>query len=56
MFKRNIITELEQWATKTNRKPLILRCSRQVGKTTLVDNFAKNFENYLYLMKKIQVQ
>ena len=49
MFERNIITELEQWAKKTNRKPLILRGSRQVGKTTLVDSFAKNFENYLYL-------
>ena len=49
MFKRNIIIELEQWATKSNRKPLILRGSRQVGKTTLVDSFAENFENYLYL-------
>ena len=49
MFERNIITELEQWAAKSNRKPLILRGSRQVGKTTLVDGFARNFENYLYL-------
>ena len=49
MFERNIITELEQWAAKKNRKPLILRGSRQVGKTTLVDNFARIFENYLYL-------
>jgi len=49
MFERNIITELEQWAAKTNRKPLILRGSRQVGKTTLVDDFARQFENYLYL-------
>ena len=49
MFERNVITELEQWAKKTNRKPLILRGSRQVGKTTLVDYFAKKFENYLYL-------
>jgi len=28
---------------------LILRGSRQVGKTTLVDIFSKNFTNYLYL-------
>ena len=49
MFERNIITELEQWAAKKNRKPLILRGSRQVGKTTLVDDFARKFENYLYL-------
>ena len=49
MFERNLITELEQWVAKTNRKPLILRGSRQVGKTTLVDNFSGSFENYLYL-------
>jgi predicted AAA+ superfamily ATPase len=49
MFERNVIKELEQWAARTNRKPLILRGSRQVGKTTLVDGFAQNFENYLYL-------
>ncbi|MDR0778738.1 MAG: AAA family ATPase [Methanomassiliicoccaceae archaeon] len=49
MFERNAKTELERWASKTNRKPLILRGSRQVGKTTLVDNFSKNFDNYLYL-------
>ena len=49
VFKRNIISELEIWAARTNRKPLILRGSRQVGKTTLVDIFAKNFDNYLYL-------
>jgi predicted AAA+ superfamily ATPase len=49
MFERNIVIELEQWVAKKNRKPLILRGSRQVGKTTLVDSFSKNFENYLYL-------
>jgi predicted AAA+ superfamily ATPase len=49
MFERNIITKLEQWAAKKNRKPLILRGSRQVGKTKLVDNFANKFENYLYV-------
>ena len=49
MFKRNIITELEKWVARSNYKPLILRGSRQVGKTTLVDSFSQNFENYLYL-------
>jgi len=49
MFERNVIVELEKWAAKTNRKPLILRGSRQVGKTTLVDSFAERFDNYLYL-------
>jgi predicted AAA+ superfamily ATPase len=40
---------LEKWAAKKNRKPLILRGSRQVGKTTLVESFSKRFDNYLYL-------
>jgi len=49
MFERNVITELNQWAARDYSKPLILRGSRQVGKTTLVDSFSQNFENYLYL-------
>ena len=49
VFERNVLITLEQWAAKTNHKPLILRGSRQVGKTTLVDSFSKQFENYLYL-------
>jgi len=49
MFERNSIVELEQWAARQNSKPLILRGSRQVGKTTLVDSFSRKLENYLYL-------
>ena len=49
MFERNIITKLEQWASKKDCKPLILRGSRQVGKTTVVESFSQDFENYLYL-------
>ncbi|MDR1846878.1 MAG: AAA family ATPase [Bacteroidales bacterium] len=49
MFERNVIAELERWAANSKRKPLILRGSRQVGKTTLVESFAEKFENYLYL-------
>lgn len=49
MFNREITSELEKWQTKTNRKPLILRGARQVGKTTLVKQFAKNFNQFIYL-------
>jgi len=49
VFERNVISDLEKWLAKQNSKPLILRGSRQVGKTTLVDTFSRNFENYLYL-------
>jgi predicted AAA+ superfamily ATPase len=49
MFERNVRKELEKWVMRSNYKPLILRGSRQVGKTTLVEAFSKEFENYLYL-------
>jgi uncharacterized protein len=49
MFKRNAITELQKWASKKNRKPLVLRGARQVGKTTVVSQFAKQFRQYIYL-------
>jgi uncharacterized protein len=36
MFNREIISKLEKWSEKENRKPLILRGARQVGKTSAV--------------------
>jgi uncharacterized protein len=48
-FKRNLLGELKLWKSKDGRKPLILRGARQVGKTTTVDLFAADFDQYLYL-------
>lgn len=49
MFARKAIDYLRKWAQKDQRKPLVLRGARQVGKTTLVKMFAKDFDNYVYL-------
>lgn len=49
MFYRNIITELKKWAAEEERKPLILRGARQVGKTTAIEIFAREFDHYIYL-------
>lgn len=49
MFYRNIISELSKWANRSGRKPLVLRGARQVGKTTIVNQFAQQFEQYVYL-------
>lgn len=49
MFYRTILNELESWANKTERKPLILRGARQVGKTTAVQMFSAQFDQYIYL-------
>lgn len=48
-FKRQLSAQLNDWKKKANRKPLILRGSRQVGKTTLVKEFAKTYKYQLYL-------
>jgi predicted AAA+ superfamily ATPase len=49
MITRNAFKYLEQWAESEDRMPLILRGARQVGKTTLVNEFAKKFDLFLSL-------
>jgi len=49
MFKRQILSKLHSWSQKPDRKPLVLRGARQVGKTTIVNEFGKNYEVYLKL-------
>ena len=60
MLNRAAEKYLHTWYHKKNRKPLILRGARQVGKSTLVNEFAKNnglvlneinLEQHLYLDK-----
>ncbi|MDY6972513.1 MAG: AAA family ATPase [Thermodesulfobacteriota bacterium] len=49
MFFRNAINEFRTWAAERDRKPLILIGARQVGKTTAVEVFSKDFDQYIYL-------
>ncbi len=49
VFKRHIITHLLAWQQSKNRKPLIVRGARQVGKTTVVKDFAKSYKNSIFL-------
>ena len=49
MFQRSIVSDLMLWKEKEDRKPLILRGVRQVGKTTVVEQFAKEFDTFLKL-------
>lgn len=49
MLNRKIILALRQWKNNPDRKPLVLRGARQAGKTTAVEIFSKEFENYIYL-------
>jgi len=58
MLNRSAEAYLEAWLNKSNRKPLVLRGARQVGKSTLIREFAKktnkvlievNLERHLFL-------
>jgi predicted AAA+ superfamily ATPase len=48
-FYRKQLETLKAWKHRKNRKPLVLRGARQVGKTTLVDSFAKRYSQYIAL-------
>ncbi|HTJ14460.1 MAG TPA: AAA family ATPase, partial [Dinghuibacter sp.] len=49
MFKRSIHDRLEEWSAKKDRKPLVIRGARQVGKTTAIRQFSTRFGQYIYL-------
>lgn len=49
-MKRTKIKELYAWKARANRKPLIVRGARQVGKTWLIQKFAEEaFEHTVYI-------
>lgn len=48
MLKRKIINELLYWKRKTTNKALLIKGARQVGKTTIVRQFAKaNYKHFI---------
>lgn len=48
-MKRNAILKLVQWKNSSERKPMVLRGARQVGKTWLMKEFGQNYyDNYVY--------
>lgn len=44
-MERHIIHKLSAWKTSPTRKPLILQGARQVGKTTILRDFAHSYYN-----------
>ena len=47
---RSALTRLQEWKDKPNRKPLIIRGARQVGKTWLMKEFGRtSFANTAYI-------
>lgn len=54
MIKRDLYHELLTWKSKPERKPLIIRGARQVGKTTLVKSFSEEFDYFIYLNLEVK--
>ncbi|MEX0811597.1 MAG: AAA family ATPase [Chitinophagales bacterium] len=48
-FTRQVEKELKDWQSRVDRKPLILRGARQVGKTTLIEYFAQSYKQFIHL-------
>jgi len=46
-MKRDLLSVLEQWRKSRLRKPLLLRGARQVGKSWLVKEFGKGFDDFI---------
>lgn len=50
MLKRKIEKELIEWKNKEEKMCLVVKGARQVGKTYIIDKFAKeNYKNYIYM-------
>ena len=47
---RYAIEDLKKWKNKKNRKPLVIKGARQVGKTWLMKEFGRTeYENTVYI-------
>ncbi len=46
-LERNIDTELLQWKDEVNRKPLLIRGARQVGKSSSIRKLGESFDSFL---------
>ena len=55
MFNRNILNILKEWKIRPQRKPLVIRGARQVGKTSAVHQFGRaTFDNYIYINLELE--
>ena len=53
-MERDKMQDLIAWKNKANRKPLIIRGARQVGKTWLIKEFGRTqYKKMVYVLRKI---
>ena len=46
-MQRDLLHQLIEWGKNPAKKPLILRGARQVGKSWIVREYAKQFESFV---------
>ncbi len=56
IVSRKIDQILVEWKSQTNRKPLMLRGARQVGKSTAVQVLSKHFEHFIEINFESQIE
>lgn len=57
MLKRKIYNELFKWKSEKNKKVLVVTGARQVGKTFIIENFAREYyQNYIIINFEKQPQ
>ena len=50
MLKRKITQKLLEWKNEKNKQCLLVRGARQVGKTYIIEDFAKkNYKSYIFI-------
>ncbi len=49
LFKRKVLTDLMHWKEDPQRKPLVIRGARQVGKSSVVRLFSRQYRRYAEL-------
>jgi len=54
MYQRIINQSVIEWSQKRDRMPLILRGARQIGKTTIVNEFGQRYTQFLKLNLEIK--
>lgn len=57
MLKRKITKVFEEWKEQKEKPCLLVRGARQVGKTYIIQDFAKkNYKNYIYINFELEPQ
>jgi predicted AAA+ superfamily ATPase len=54
IFRRKIYQQLLDWKKSARRKPLVIRGARQVGKSTVVREFAREYKSFIELSDDVK--